>query len=467
MPQPDDIDGIIKTALQVRLTKEESAVLKQNLTNFVRDSSPAQELAASEHSAQTQSFLSSAGELSLSGKEKSAMRAELMSFMQNNTPRMEEAEPVTIGGMWSAFSFLLKVPVVACLMLFLGMGGVAYAAQTALPGATLYPIKIHVLEAVAAQVALSAESRAQLQADLAIERLREARLLLSNGTLSESASTSVNENFTMHVSRMRLNLQEMNSRNEQSAAQQIEVRFAQSAAEQADALATDARKSSDTPAVTRNLLPNVEVAVLQSLQTEADFEASATATSSSESSDENAEFLRKTAAKRVWTVRSYLRDHGKTLKPQSAEKANARLEAAEADLDKAGKLTHGGSAEGAGLLKTSLKATQEAAVLLQDKDEETIQSPTTTPASSSAGQSSSQPKSASSSSESSAGATSSSSSTQGAASSSSTAQSSAGASSAGASSSALSSSIAMVPSSSSSAASAVEKVIDPVKKLIP
>lgn len=357
---PKDIEDFIGAAKRVSLGNEAMADVRQNLMDAV--------------AVQSHPLIASAAALSLSKDEKVAMKADLLLFMERHHARTQDAQQSSVP-FWSVFSFLLRLPVAACFVLLIGASGVAYASQSALPGTALYPLKIHMLEAVATTLAQSPKAQAQLQADLALERLREAQELLSRGALSAPASEAVNENFTKHVRAMRGQLRELNDQKEFAAVQEIESRFARRAAERADGLATTARGASDAQGVTRRLLPTVEVAVLQSLQAEADLELS----NASGSDDADTDHLSEAAAKRVSTVRSYIRDHRGSLKSKVRQKVNAKLEDADADLTKAAnKLEKRTVTERAGLVKKGLRAAEDAAnaLLLDEEDgDETVDDP--------------------------------------------------------------------------------------------
>lgn len=70
------------------------------------------------------------------------------------------------------------------IALLVGGGGTAAAAQSAIPGDMLYPVKIHVNENVRNAVTVGANAEAELQAELLKERVAEAEALASEGRLT-------------------------------------------------------------------------------------------------------------------------------------------------------------------------------------------------------------------------------------------------------------------------------------------
>ena len=83
-------------------------------------------------------------------------------------------------------------------LLLAGSGGVAYAAEGALPGGALYGVKVGVLEPVG--TLLTAPSgQAAWQMTLAERRLEESATLAARGTLSTSTADSLTANYEAHV----------------------------------------------------------------------------------------------------------------------------------------------------------------------------------------------------------------------------------------------------------------------------
>lgn len=80
------------------------------------------------------------------------------------------------------------------IALLLG-GGTSFAAENALPGDILYPIKIHVNENVQELAAVSDEAEAKVQAKLAMRRLEEAEKLAAKGWLNAKTSVNLKNRF--------------------------------------------------------------------------------------------------------------------------------------------------------------------------------------------------------------------------------------------------------------------------------
>lgn len=88
----------------------------------------------------------------------------------------------------------------ALLVLALGSGGVAYAAEGTLPGDALYPVKVNVIEpAEGLLLAGSPRAEAAWQLTLAERRVEEAATLASEGRLATSTEAEIGNRFVASV----------------------------------------------------------------------------------------------------------------------------------------------------------------------------------------------------------------------------------------------------------------------------
>jgi hypothetical protein len=101
------------------------------------------------------------------------------------------------------YSWIRKPMPLFALLLAAGLfgGGTSYAAEGSLPGDTLYSVKTHVNEPVREALAFTSSSRANVEADIATERLTEAQHLAAAGNLSTSTAATLAADFADHVSR--------------------------------------------------------------------------------------------------------------------------------------------------------------------------------------------------------------------------------------------------------------------------
>ncbi|HUY62788.1 MAG TPA: DUF5667 domain-containing protein [Candidatus Paceibacterota bacterium] len=89
--------------------------------------------------------------------------------------------------------------IAAVLILILIGGGTSYAAEGALPGDALYPIKVNVNEPIQEALAFTPQSKAAVAANIAVTRLDEAQQLAAAGKLSTTTAVMLDANLQAHV----------------------------------------------------------------------------------------------------------------------------------------------------------------------------------------------------------------------------------------------------------------------------
>lgn len=143
----------------------------------------------------------------MNSQEKGVVRGAVVSYMQENplktvTVRNSEdsrlhyrtAQTPNINN-----NVITKTRMIIAIIIALMLGGgTSFAAENALPGDVLYPIKIHVNENVQELVAVSDEAGAKVQAKLATRRLEEAEKLAVNGRLNAETSADLKARFEDH-----------------------------------------------------------------------------------------------------------------------------------------------------------------------------------------------------------------------------------------------------------------------------
>ncbi len=172
----------------------------------------------------TSHTLRSAESIVLNTEEKDEMFSRLQSFMSDHPVKAAGSEQEESAGFMDRFSqflFVLKPLTVsfAALVLVCAGGVTSYAAESALPGDFLYPIKIYVNEAVQTSLAMSPESRARVDAKLAERRLQEAEGLAARNELSPVVRDQLLRRFAMHVASAEEDRREV-GRNEGSTKEQ-------------------------------------------------------------------------------------------------------------------------------------------------------------------------------------------------------------------------------------------------------
>lgn len=84
------------------------------------------------------------------------------------------------------------------LVVFVG-AGTASAAQGALPGDVLYPIKVSITEKVEVALAPTPAAKAQIEVKLATRRVAEAQTLQALGRLDATTTREIEDNFDTHA----------------------------------------------------------------------------------------------------------------------------------------------------------------------------------------------------------------------------------------------------------------------------
>jgi|GEM_PF-3159970 len=149
----------------------------------------------------------------LKAQEKEAMKLQLMEFVKrhpieesSHATSFQEKPQNTRFTSWNVFGMrYLRIKVVSYALAALALvvvmgGGVALAANSALPGNPLYPIKLNVNEKVLSWLATSSEEKAQLHITLAKKRLQEVEKATANGSFDEKAAIQAKVSFNKHVS---------------------------------------------------------------------------------------------------------------------------------------------------------------------------------------------------------------------------------------------------------------------------
>ncbi len=113
----------------------------------------------------------------------------------------------------------------AILFLLLVGGGASVAAESALPGEVLYPIKTSINEKARSFVAFSDEAKASFAANLAARRLEEAENLSGRGEFSVGVRTRIEENFKRHADEVSTRVARLKVEGDMNAAADVESNF--------------------------------------------------------------------------------------------------------------------------------------------------------------------------------------------------------------------------------------------------
>ncbi len=153
-------------------------------------------------------YIKKAGDTaSLSALEQDKLESVLTEYMAMKPIRgvsaINDERPTGVrGGIFSSlFLIHLKkryMPIAIILALLLS-GSASYAAEGSMPGDLLYPVKVGINEKVGSALAVSAESKAALEAKFAERRLSEAANLAVENKLTADNSAKLSNDFAGHA----------------------------------------------------------------------------------------------------------------------------------------------------------------------------------------------------------------------------------------------------------------------------
>lgn len=188
-----DPEAFFRSARSIRLHPAEQSNIRKNLHDAVRNTGDARPSIIMSH----ESFLSSAKGIALRVHEKVLIREAIMS----NIAKKE----------WRFHPFIrLFSGTMAAMLIFAVCGaGMSYAAESALPGDTLYTIKVSFTEPLLMQFNRSTEAKARAAARLVSRRLEEAERLAEKSILTPEYAAIVEEHLVLHVGALETDLQKL------------------------------------------------------------------------------------------------------------------------------------------------------------------------------------------------------------------------------------------------------------------
>ncbi|MEK7613617.1 MAG: DUF5667 domain-containing protein [Patescibacteria group bacterium] len=150
-----------------------------------------------------QDILNTLKNVTLTAEERSLLHTRLGEYRALKPLPENVTLPGRMRSPFSVFDFGRSMPALASffILVFVG-GGVAQAAERAVPGDLLYPVKTAVNEEVRVAFAGSPEAQADVEAWRAERRLEEAQQLAVKESLTEERKDRLEENFDAHALRV-------------------------------------------------------------------------------------------------------------------------------------------------------------------------------------------------------------------------------------------------------------------------
>lgn len=142
-------------------------------------------------------------ELKLSDSARARMQTTLSEYAAFHSVRVGGENRLLTEGQLptsvSLFSLRFTFMPLIILLAVMTLGGTTFAAQGAVPGDFLYPIKTDINENIRAAFAIGNDSEAKLQATLLAERVEEAETLRAEGRLSGAVADTVASNISVQA----------------------------------------------------------------------------------------------------------------------------------------------------------------------------------------------------------------------------------------------------------------------------
>jgi hypothetical protein len=171
-----------------------------------------------------ENFIKTARGISLSSQEKAVIKRSLLHYIKEHP--MADVRP-TLSFWANPFSRLSYASafVVVLIIGVLAGGGAGLAAEKALPGDILYPVKVNVNEEVRTWFLASDEAKANWEIERSERRLQEAEQLASTGSLTAKNRAIVESNFTAQSQRVKDRIEKFENKQNFNSAAEISSNF--------------------------------------------------------------------------------------------------------------------------------------------------------------------------------------------------------------------------------------------------
>ncbi len=203
-------------------------------------------------------------------------------------------------------------------------GGVTVAAENSVPGNLLYPVKIEVNESVRGALTLTAQGKAQWEADQAIRRLEEAAELSAEQKLDAQAKVDLENAFVVHEKAAEDRIVALSEDGDNEAAAEVSADFEARLKANADILNRLAQKSQPDAAGNVILRVNAAIGALGQLRL-----ASEAAVGAQPDVDVAAQGAAKAARNKLDEAKWFIDRRSAQVSAEVKTKAYAKLDAAE------------------------------------------------------------------------------------------------------------------------------------------
>lgn len=147
----------------------------------------------------TRDFRTAAEGVSLTPEERLRMRRTLGAYAAMKPVRRAHARAASAHRWYVAFFNMRTAAAMLAVAVVASSAGVSYAAESALPGDTLYTVKVKINEPVVQALATTPQEKAHTAVKLAARRVDEAARLAAQGRLNATTSAALQVRFETHV----------------------------------------------------------------------------------------------------------------------------------------------------------------------------------------------------------------------------------------------------------------------------
>lgn len=188
----------------------------------------------------------------LSQQEKNEILNVLNNFVDANPPQRIRSP---FFDYHMIFARPMSIAVIIFIPIFL-TSGLVLAAQSSLPGNTLYPVKM-LKENVESLVALSPKTKAEIETTHAISRLQEVeQIIVESGQLKTETRQKIENNFESQVQNATSQINKLKDRGHTEAALKVENSLKSKLVEREKSM-SDLSESTSTEAKTKKELSNI------------------------------------------------------------------------------------------------------------------------------------------------------------------------------------------------------------------
>ena len=141
-----------------------------------------------------ENFIKQARDIKMTPHEKALLGSKLASLPIPSPVPIVRSPYLTKSHFWT----LGKALVAACLIVIIGGGSLSYAAESALPGDLLYPIKTNINEEVISATKFKPADKVAWQEKRVERRLKELEALTRKHDLNDRAKNQIEKNLEKH-----------------------------------------------------------------------------------------------------------------------------------------------------------------------------------------------------------------------------------------------------------------------------